>query len=225
MADFEHLRHKPPAVLERPREIVIACAPMKSNINLSRIVRVAGCCGVTRVIVCGNAQIDKKIARDGADSVTIEIHRTLPPMLKQLRTEGYRLVGLEQTTNLRSSGERRSSSATSGPGSPRISSPCSMRWWKFPCGACRIVTTSPRPQRWHCTSTASNFRVASRRPSFMLPIGPASLDVGWAPAHQLLETHFGGREPTLQKFCHRHRLHENRSAYRIRTLRSVEDQQ
>jgi tRNA G18 (ribose-2'-O)-methylase SpoU len=98
MSDFQHLRHKPPAALDRPREIVVACAPMKSNINLSRIVRVVGCCGMGRVIVCGNAQIDKKIARDGADTVPIEVRRTLPPVLKELKADGYRLVGLEQTT-------------------------------------------------------------------------------------------------------------------------------
>ena len=98
MSEFEHLRHKPPATLERPREIVVACAPMKSNINLSRMVRMAGCCGIERVIICGNAQIDRKIARDGADTVVIEVRRTLPPVLKDLKAEGYRLVGLEQTT-------------------------------------------------------------------------------------------------------------------------------
>ena len=98
MANFEHLRHKPPAALQRPRELVVACAPMKSNINLSRIVRVAGCCAIGRVIVCGNASIDKNIARDGADSVNVEVRRTLPPVLKELKNEGFRLIGLEQTT-------------------------------------------------------------------------------------------------------------------------------
>lgn len=99
MAEFEHFRHRPPTPLDRPRELVIACAPMKSNINLSRIVRVAGCCAIERVIICGNAQIDRKIARDGADSVHIEVHRTLPPVLRELKAAGFYLVGLEQTTN------------------------------------------------------------------------------------------------------------------------------
>ena len=71
---------------------------MRSNINLSHIVRVAGCSAVERVICCGQAKIDSKIARDGADSVTIEVHRTLPPVLRSLRELGYHLVGLEQTT-------------------------------------------------------------------------------------------------------------------------------
>jgi tRNA G18 (ribose-2'-O)-methylase SpoU len=99
MNEFSHERHKPPSPLERPRELVIACAPLRSNINLSRIVRLAGCSGVNRVIACGTAKVIGKIARDGADTVEIEVHRTLPPVLKDLRQEGYQLVGLEQTTS------------------------------------------------------------------------------------------------------------------------------
>lgn len=99
MPHFEHLRHKPPTPLERPRELLLACAPLRSTVNLSRIVRVAGCSGVTRVVVAGSAKIDRSIARDAADTVSIEAHRSLPPVLDRLKQEGYRLVGLEQTTN------------------------------------------------------------------------------------------------------------------------------
>ncbi len=99
MNDFEHQRHKPPSPLDRPRELVVACAPLRSNINLSRIVRVASCSGVTRVIACGTAKVIGKIARDGADTIEIEVHRTLSPVLKQLKAEGYHLVGLEQTSS------------------------------------------------------------------------------------------------------------------------------
>lgn len=98
MTDFEHQRHQPPTALERPRELIVACAPMRSNINLSHIVRVAGCCGVPTVICCGAAKIIDKIARDGADSVELRIHRTLAPPLLELKREGRPLVGLEQTT-------------------------------------------------------------------------------------------------------------------------------
>jgi tRNA G18 (ribose-2'-O)-methylase SpoU len=98
-ARFEQVRHRPPAPLAAPRELVLACAPMRSNVNLSAIVRTAGCCGVERVIVCGNARIDRTIARDGADAVRLEVRNSLPPALRRLRDEGYRLVGLEQTTN------------------------------------------------------------------------------------------------------------------------------
>src|SRR6185503_5311715 len=33
------------------------------------------------------------------EQVQIEVHRTLPPVLKELKVAGYTLVGLEQTTN------------------------------------------------------------------------------------------------------------------------------
>ncbi|MGH7193091.1 MAG: TrmH family RNA methyltransferase [Candidatus Saccharimonadales bacterium] len=97
-------RHKPPTALERPRELIVACAPMRSNVNLSRIVRTAGCCGVRQVICCGAAKIIDKIARDSVDdrsplAVDIRVHRTLLPPLRELRASGYRLVGLEQTND------------------------------------------------------------------------------------------------------------------------------
>jgi len=99
MSDFVHQRHKPLVQLIRPREIVVACAPLRSNVNLSRIVRVASCCGLPRVIACGTAKVIGKIARDGADTIQVEMHRTLPPVLKELKRKGYTLVGLEQATN------------------------------------------------------------------------------------------------------------------------------
>ncbi len=95
---FEQVRHRPPAALTQPREIVVACAPMRSNVNLSTIARTAGCCGIERMIVCGHARLDRTIARDGADSVRLEVRNSLGPVLKTLRADGYRLVGLEQTT-------------------------------------------------------------------------------------------------------------------------------
>src|SRR5438552_3964840 len=96
---FLHQRHKPPSPLSRPREVILCLAPMRSNVNLSNIVRTAGCCGITRIIACGSGKIDRTIARDGADQVQIEAHRTLPPVLRDLKRDGYTLVGLEQTTN------------------------------------------------------------------------------------------------------------------------------
>jgi tRNA G18 (ribose-2'-O)-methylase SpoU len=99
MSDFIQQRHKSSIALERPRPLIVACPPMRSNVNLSRIVRAAGCCGVGRVICCGAAKVIGKIARDAEAAVEIEIHRTLPPVLKRLREENYAIVGLEQTTN------------------------------------------------------------------------------------------------------------------------------
>ena len=99
MSDFVHERHKPPTALQRTRPLVVACPQMRSNINLSRIVRAASCCGVTKLIACGSGKVDAKIARDGATEVTIDVRRSLPPVLQKLKSNGYALVGLEQTTN------------------------------------------------------------------------------------------------------------------------------
>src|SRR5436190_23457170 len=96
---FQHLRHKPPSPLARPRELILCLAPMRSNVNLSNIVRTVGCCGIARLIACGSPKIDRTIARDGADQVQIEVHRTLAPVLKDLKSIGHTLVALEQTTN------------------------------------------------------------------------------------------------------------------------------
>jgi len=49
-------------------------------------------------VVAGSAKIDREIARDAAEVVALEPHRSLPPVLDRLKQEGYRLVGLEQTT-------------------------------------------------------------------------------------------------------------------------------
>ncbi len=98
MSDFVQERHKPAAPLDRLRELIVACPPMRSNVNLSRIARAAGCCGVRRMVCCGNAKVVGKIARDAAETLSIEIHRTLPPVLTKLRQEGFAVVGLEQTT-------------------------------------------------------------------------------------------------------------------------------
>ena len=78
----------------------MVCAPLRSNVNLSRIARAAGCCGVTRIIATGRPmKLDPKIARDAAETIRLENRRSLEPVLKDLRRDGYRLVGLEQTTD------------------------------------------------------------------------------------------------------------------------------
>lgn len=99
MTKFEHVRHKPPHELLAPRPLTIVSAPLRSSVNLSRMLRLAGNCGVTRVIHCGPGKVDREIARDAADYVTLETHRSLPPVLDKLRAAGMRLVGLEQTTH------------------------------------------------------------------------------------------------------------------------------
>jgi tRNA G18 (ribose-2'-O)-methylase SpoU len=101
MSEFLHQRHKTPAALDRPRELLLVCAPLRSNVNLSRIVRTASCSGVTHLIACGNPKIDPLISRVDPQQLKVELRRSLPPVLKNLKSDGYRLVGLEQTTNSR----------------------------------------------------------------------------------------------------------------------------
>ena len=99
MSRFEHQRHKPFSVLERPRELIVACAALRSNVNISSIARTAGACAVERLILTGNPSLISKIARDAVSELAISVHRSLKPVLLRLRNEDYRLVGLEQATN------------------------------------------------------------------------------------------------------------------------------
>lgn len=96
---FEHIRHKPPQALDLPRELLLVSSPLRSSVNLSRLVRLAGCAGLTKIVHCGAGKVDREIARDAADVVQITNPRSLPPVLDRLRTEGFRCVGLEQTTH------------------------------------------------------------------------------------------------------------------------------
>jgi len=99
MSAFEHQRHKACTQLDRPRQIVVACAPMRSNVNISSIARTASACAIERLILTGTPSLISKIARDGATELNISTHRSLKPVLLKLKGEGYRLVGLEQATH------------------------------------------------------------------------------------------------------------------------------
>ncbi len=99
MTEHRQVRHKPPAELAHPRALVVACPEMHSNVNLSRIVRAAGCFGVQQIVACGRPRVDPKIARDAVDRVELLTRRSLPAPLRQFRDQGYRLVGLEQTND------------------------------------------------------------------------------------------------------------------------------
>ncbi len=66
------------------------------------MVRLAGCSGINEIIHCGSGKIDREIARDAADVVKLTTPRSLPPVLDKLRIQGYRCVGLEQTTHSQS---------------------------------------------------------------------------------------------------------------------------
>ncbi len=102
MPRFEHLRHLPPTPLSQPRPLLLVSAPLRSNVNLSRMVRLAGCSGIGEIIYCGGGKVDRDIARDAMDTVKISSPRSLPPVLEKLRATGFQLVGLEQTSNSQS---------------------------------------------------------------------------------------------------------------------------
>jgi tRNA G18 (ribose-2'-O)-methylase SpoU len=102
MPRFEHVRHKMPSELSQPRELILILAPMRSSVNLSRIVRLCGCAGVREVIQCGPGKIDREIARDAVDYVKVTQRRSLLPVLENLKKESLPLVGLEQTTHSQS---------------------------------------------------------------------------------------------------------------------------
>ena len=99
MPPFEQQRHQAHRALPLDDCLVVACSPMRSNVNISGIARTAGASGVRRLILSGNAKLISRISRDGGEELSVDVHRSLGPILRKLRDdEGYRLVGLEQTT-------------------------------------------------------------------------------------------------------------------------------
>ena len=96
----QHVRHKEFTPLDRPRELLLVCPALKSQVNLARIVRLASCAGVTKIITTGSTKVDPKIARDGAENIEIVRKRTLLPVLKELKSDGYRIVGAIWCNNI-----------------------------------------------------------------------------------------------------------------------------
>ena len=87
MSKFEHIRHKEPTALTKPRELRLVVAPLRSSVNLSRLVRLAGCCGLDSITHCGHAKVDRDIARAASDVVKIKTPRTLPPVVTKLNAK------------------------------------------------------------------------------------------------------------------------------------------
>ena len=96
MPDFVPQRHKPASILRRPRELVLAFPGLRSRVNLSRIVRLASCAGISRLVTSGSIRVDKNISRGGEEELELETHRTLLPTLKKFKRQKIPLVGLEQ---------------------------------------------------------------------------------------------------------------------------------
>ena len=98
MSRFLHQRHKPASTLDQPRELVLAFPALRSRVNLSRIVRLASCAGIERIVTCGSSRLDEKISRGGEVQLEIKTHRSLLPALKKFKQQEYCLVGLEQAS-------------------------------------------------------------------------------------------------------------------------------
>jgi tRNA G18 (ribose-2'-O)-methylase SpoU len=79
--------------------LIIACNPLQSHVNLSTIIRMAACSGVTEVIATGTSRLHVRIARDGVKHVELTAYNSLPPVLRRLKLAGHTIVGVEQTTN------------------------------------------------------------------------------------------------------------------------------
>ena len=86
-----------PAPVERRTEFVLACPELHSAVNLSRIVRAFGCFGLSQLLVSGSGKLDTKVSRGAEAQLDIRTCRTLHQRLRRLRSEGYSVVGLEQT--------------------------------------------------------------------------------------------------------------------------------
>lgn len=99
MAEYIHRRHQPPTPLVEPRDVILAVPEMRSGVNLSRIMRTAGCLGITRLVVEGSRKADPKISRGAEEHLQIRQCRTLEPVIKKLAQDDYPVIGLEQTTD------------------------------------------------------------------------------------------------------------------------------
>ena len=96
LMDPKHVRHKEPTSLERERSIILACPDFHSSVNFSRMMRLAGCAGIKRMVVGTSIKPDPNIARDAIDYVQVDRRRTLKNWLVKQK-EDYRVVALEQS--------------------------------------------------------------------------------------------------------------------------------
>jgi len=95
MKSFQQIKREP--IANRNGELIIACPTMKNNDNISMLVRSASCFGASKVIVTGHNRINDRITRD--HDIEVKHHNSLLPVLKKHRDNGYRIIGIEQSTN------------------------------------------------------------------------------------------------------------------------------
>lgn len=94
--EFKQVRKREP-IENLNGELIIACPTMKTNSNVSMIVRSASCFGASKVIITGRNRIDDHISRD--HNIEVKYHNSLVPVIVKLKRSGYKIIGLEQTTN------------------------------------------------------------------------------------------------------------------------------
>jgi tRNA G18 (ribose-2'-O)-methylase SpoU len=90
-------RHKAPRTLPSRRELLVAVPDMHSQVNLARIVRTAALFGISEIIAVGRGRMDREVSRGAEEHVDIRSVRSLLHPLKRLQSDGYSVVGLEQT--------------------------------------------------------------------------------------------------------------------------------
>lgn len=93
---FRQIKNKP-SLEKKSISLIVACPAMKSNVNVSIIARSASCLGAEKFIITGHNRINKHISRDC--DIPIKHHNSLLPVIKRYKERGYKIIGLEQTSN------------------------------------------------------------------------------------------------------------------------------
>lgn len=96
-ASLTQQRHKQPRPLDAPRDLCIAVPDMHSQVNLSRIVRTAALFGVSDIIAAGKGRMDRDVSLGSENHVSLRTVRSLIHPLRRLKSDGWHVVGLEQT--------------------------------------------------------------------------------------------------------------------------------
>ena len=169
MPEFEHLRHKPPTALDRPRELVLVCAPLAeqceslANRPHRRVQR--------------HSQIDRlrqSEDRPGHRPRCARPHRNRHPPQPAAGAQRPPASGLSlgrvwskrrtpfRCPNTHLKERRRLSLATNAWASPKRFWNSWMMSWKSPCSADPTVTMSPPRPQWPFTNTAASIPKANR---------------------------------------------------------------
>ena len=90
-------RKRVPKALDTPWPLILAVPEMHSQVNLARIVRAAALFGVRDLIVAGQGRMDRDVSLGAESHVNIKPVRSLLHPVKRHRSQGYHIVGLEQT--------------------------------------------------------------------------------------------------------------------------------